>query len=95
MDKYYLVNVRDDMNSIRIDMTVQPLVDGESIPDITYVYDKNDSDSDKQSIVFCKLKGFLTEQEGMEFIKSIESVPKKILLFYLFKCSFYKMIDDD
>jgi len=95
MDKYYLVNVRDNMKSIRIDVTSQPLVDDEKLPDITYVYDSHSSNSDEQSLVFCKLKGFLTEDAAMDFVKSIESVPKKILLFYPFKCSFYKMIDDD
>lgn len=95
MDKYYLVNVRDDLKTIRIDVTVQPLLDDENIPDITYVYNSDDSDSSEKSLVFCKLKGFLTEEEAVEYFRSIDRVPRKILLFYPFKTAFYNQIDDD
>lgn len=95
MDKYYLVNVRDNLKEIRIDVTVQPLIDVEKIPDITYVYDPGDSDSTEKSLVFCQLKGFLTEESAMEYFRSIDRGSEKILLFYPFKSAFYKMFEYD
>lgn len=89
------MNVREHGLGFFTSVYKQPWLDDMKIPDFTYVYDSN-LDSDDPDLVFCHLRGFLSEEEAVAYAKSIDDdLKKKIFFFTDFKRAFVDSSVDD
>lgn len=94
MECYYLVNVREYQDGISVVVYKQPLLDDMKIPDFFYAYDI-DLDPGNTQLVFCHLRGFVSEDEALAYAMSFEDVKKKLFFFADFKRAFVDVAVDD